>query len=54
MASFVEQATLRVNDQSSAAIRKINAELKKLERTAKSLKSTTVNLRINASRAAKR
>jgi hypothetical protein len=49
MASFTEQATLKVNDQSSAAIRKINAELKKLERTAKSLKSITVDLKVNTS-----
>jgi hypothetical protein len=47
MASFVEQATLKVNDQSSAAIKKINAELKKLDQTARSLKSTTINLRVN-------
>lgn len=49
MASFEEQATLRVNDQSSAAIKKINAELKKLEQTAKSLKSKNIDLKVNAS-----
>ena len=47
MASFVEQATLKVNDQSSAQIRKINAELKKLFATAKSLKSMKANININ-------
>jgi hypothetical protein len=34
MASFVEQATLKVVDQSSSQINKINAELKKLLATA--------------------
>lgn len=47
MASFVETATLRVNDQSSAQLRKINAELKKLQATANSLKTISINLRIN-------
>ena len=48
MASFVEQATLKVNDQSSAQIRKINAELKKLFATAKSLKSMKADINIKA------
>jgi hypothetical protein len=48
MASFVESATLKVNDQSTAQINKINAALKQLFNTAKSLKSTTINLRVNA------
>lgn len=39
MASFVETATLKVLDQSSAPTKKINAELAKLFRTAKSLKT---------------
>jgi hypothetical protein len=43
MASFVEQATLKVVDQSSAQIAKINAELKKLFATAKSLKNVKVD-----------
>lgn len=47
MASFTEQATLKVNDQSSATLKKINAELKKLEATAKSLKSVTIKITVN-------
>ena len=47
MASFTEQATLKVVDQSSAQLRKINAELKKLMTTARSLKSITVNIKVN-------
>ena len=47
MASFTEQATLKVNDQSSAAIAKINAELKKLDATAKSLKNKNINIKID-------
>lgn len=48
MASFVEQATLRVNDQSTAQINKINAALKKLFATAKSLKSIKVGINVDA------
>lgn len=48
MATFTEQATLKVVDQSSAQIKKINAELKALFATARSLKSTSINLRVNA------
>src|SRR6187402_3023198 len=48
MASYVEQATLRVNDQSTAQINKINAALKKLFATARSLKSTRVSLNVDA------
>jgi len=48
MASFVEQATLRVNDQSTAQISKINAALKKLFATAKSLKSIRVGINVDA------
>jgi hypothetical protein len=47
MASFTEQATLKVTDKSSAQIRKINAELKKLFDTANSLKSTSITIKIN-------
>jgi len=47
LASFVEEATLKVNDQSSAQIRKINAELKKLFATANSLKSIKIDLKVN-------
>jgi hypothetical protein len=47
MASFTEQATLKVNDQSSAAIAKINAELKKLDATARSLKNKNINIKID-------
>jgi hypothetical protein len=47
MASFTEQATLKVADKSSAQLRKINAELKKLFATAKSLKSIKVDVKIN-------
>src|SRR5262245_54006375 len=46
MASFVESATLKVNDQSSAAIRRINAELKKLQATARSMKSIKVDINV--------
>jgi hypothetical protein len=48
MASFVEQATLRVNDQSTAQINKINAALKKLFATAKSLRSIRVGINVDA------
>lgn len=44
MTNFVEQAVLKVVDQSSPQIAKINAELKKLQATAKSLKSTKIDL----------
>ena len=47
MASFVEEATLRVKDESSAQIKKINAELKKLFQTANSLKSIKVDIKVN-------
>jgi hypothetical protein len=43
MANFTELATLAVRDQSSASIRRINAELKKLQATAQSLKSIQIN-----------
>jgi hypothetical protein len=48
VASFTEQATLKVVDKSSAQLRKINAELKKLFATAKSLKSTSVSIKVSA------
>ena len=48
MASFTEQATLKVNDQSTPAIRRINAELRKLQSTARSIKSLKIDLRVNA------
>ena len=47
MASFVEQATLRVKDESTAQINKINAALKKLFATANSLKSVKVDIKVN-------
>ena len=53
MASFTEQAILKVVDRSSSQIRKINAELKKLFATAKSLKSTNIKIGVNAAGAAK-
>lgn len=49
MASLTEQATLKLVDKSTPQIRKINAELKKLFATARSLKSVTVNFKINTS-----
>jgi hypothetical protein len=48
MASFVEQATLRVVDQSSGQINKINAALKRLQATANSLRSRSIDIRVNA------
>jgi hypothetical protein len=48
VASFVESATLKVNDQSSSAIKKINAELKKLFATMKSAKSAKFDIAANA------
>lgn len=47
MANFVEQATLKVRDESSAQIAKINAELRKLFATAKSLKSQSIKFNVN-------
>jgi hypothetical protein len=47
LASFVEEATLKVNDQSTAQINKINAALKKLFATANSLKSIKVDIKVN-------
>jgi hypothetical protein len=44
MASFTERATLEVKDKSTAQIRKINAELKKLQQTANSLKSIKISI----------
>lgn len=49
MASFVEQATLRVVDQSSSKIRTINAELQKLFKTVNELKSKTIDIKVNDS-----
>lgn len=40
--SFVEQAILRVQDQSTKPIRRINAELKKLRDTARNMKSVSL------------
>src|SRR4051812_4499333 len=48
MASFTETATLLVKDQSSSKIKKINAELRELAQTAKALRSTTLNIGVNA------
>ena len=47
MASFVESATLKVIDQATKPIQKINAELKKLQATAKSLKSVKIDIGVN-------
>lgn len=47
MASFVESATLVVKDSSTAPINKINAALKKLQATAKSLKSIKIDIKVN-------
>jgi hypothetical protein len=47
MASFSETATLSVIDNSSKQISKINAELKKLMATAKSLKSSRFDISAN-------
>lgn len=49
MASFVEMATLKLNDQSSSNIRKINNELKSLFATANKLRSMKIDLKINDS-----
>src|SRR5262245_50864576 len=48
MASFTEQAVLKVVDQSSSQISKINAQLRQLAATARSLRSTTVDFKFNA------
>ena len=45
MASFTEQATLLLNDKSSANIKKVNAELNKLFKTAQKLNNMKINLR---------
>ncbi len=44
--SFIESATLKVIDESSGAINKINAELHKLQATARSLKSISVSISV--------
>lgn len=44
MASYVESATLRVIDQSSAPLGRIDAALKRLHATARSMASTRVNI----------
>jgi hypothetical protein len=44
MASFTEQATLLVKDGSTAPIKKINAALKEMFKTARSLKSQKIDL----------
>lgn len=46
MASFVEQATLKVNDKSSAQINKINRNLAKLAKTAQNTKSAFANFKV--------
>jgi spore germination protein YaaH len=43
MASFVEQATLIVKDQATSQINKINAALKQLNATAKSIKGMKID-----------
>lgn len=52
MASFVESATLKVIDQSSGPINKINAELKKLFATANQLKRRGIDLGLKDNKAA--
>jgi hypothetical protein len=47
VASYVEQATLLVNDKSSAKIKAINKELTALFKTAQKLKSMKVDFKIN-------
>lgn len=49
MASFTEEATLKLNDQASAKIRKINAELSKLAQTAGRLKNIQIGINISGS-----
>jgi hypothetical protein len=44
MASFTESATLEVKDRSTAQIKKINAELKRLQATAASLRSIRIEI----------
>ena len=44
MASFTEQATLLLKDSSTPEIKKINAALKELFKTAKSLKSVKIDI----------
>jgi hypothetical protein len=51
VASFTEQATLKVVDQSTAPLRSINAELKKLLSTARTLKSITVDIKADTGKA---
>lgn len=46
MASFVEQATLKVNDQSTKQIRQINRALKDLMRTARSARRIPIGLNL--------
>src|SRR5262245_28483472 len=46
MADFVEQATLVVNDRSVSQIKKINAALKELFRTATKLKNLKININV--------
>lgn len=51
MASFVEKATLVVDDKSSAKIKKINAELQKLNKTAMAISrssSKAINIKVNS------
>lgn len=50
MANFVEQAVLRVNDQSTKTLRKINSEIKKLRIEARKLDGMPIGFR-NARRA---
>lgn len=47
MASFVERATLLLNDQSSKPIKNVNAELKALFATANKLKNMRIDLKFN-------
>jgi hypothetical protein len=44
VASFTERATLEVKDKSTSQIRKINSELKKLQATARSLRTIRIDI----------
>jgi hypothetical protein len=44
---FIESATLKIKDESSAQIKKINKELQAIAKTAKSLKSTKIDFKVD-------
>lgn len=53
MASFTEQATLKIQDEATGQISRINAALRNLRKTAASLKSQRINFNVNDSAIAK-